>query len=111
MSLVKLLLERMRQEAESNERLRQEVQGSLRSALARLVPGCAVWVYGSVIVPGGFNRCSDVDVAFESLPDALSLYRMQSLLSEVCGREVDVCFLDETRLKPKIQKEGERWIA
>jgi predicted nucleotidyltransferase len=108
---MKLLLERVRQEAEANERLRQEVLGTLRSAIERWAPGCVIWVYGSAIVPGAFNRYSDVDVAFESLPQGLSLYGMQSRLSEACGREVDVCFLNETRLKLKIQTEGERWIA
>lgn len=106
---MKLLLERAKREAESNEKARLETLAALRDALARTAPGCVAWVYGSLTIPGAFNRDSDVDIAFESLPERCSLFLMQSLLSEACGREVDVCLLEETRLRPKIQKEGVRW--
>jgi len=33
------------------------------------------------------------------------------LLSADVGREVDVCLIDRTRLKPVIEGSGERWIA
>jgi predicted nucleotidyltransferase len=83
----------------------------LRAALARHVPGTAVWVYGSLVKPGQFHEWSDVDVAVESLPAEMTLEYLQSLLSADVGREVDVCRLDRTRLKPVIEREGERWIA
>ncbi len=109
LSEMKLLLERERREAEGSENARREILVALRERLARIAPGAVVWVYGSVTKAGGFDRYSDVDVAFESLPLGRSLYAMQSLLSEACGREVDVCFLHETRLEEKIRREGERW--
>lgn len=83
----------------------------LRAALARHVAGTAVWVYGSLVRPGRFREWSDVDLAFEMLPDGMSLEYLQSLLSSAVEREVDVCLLRETRLRPVIEAEGERWIA
>lgn len=83
----------------------------LREALARHVPGTAVWVYGSLIASGRFAAWSDVDVALESLPPGMTLEYLQSLLSADVGREVDVCLIDRTRLKPVIERSGERWIA
>ena len=41
----------------------------------------------------------------------MSLEYLQSLLSADVEREVDVCSLDRTRLRPVIEREGERWIA
>lgn len=106
---MKLLIEKARREADAHERERREALAALREALREHVPGGVAWVYGSVTKPGAFNSYSDVDVAFEALPEGCSLYRMQSLLSAVCKREVDVCFLQETRLQSKIRREGERW--
>lgn len=83
----------------------------LRAALARHVPGTAVWVYGSLVKPGRFHEWSDVDVAFESLPARMTLEYLQSLLSADVGREVDVCPIDRTRLKPMIKGSGKRWNA
>jgi hypothetical protein len=65
-----------------------------------------VWVYGSLVKPGRFHEWSDVDVALESLPAGKTLEYLQSLLSADVGREVDVCFLDRTRLRPVIEREG-----
>jgi len=73
----------------------------------RLIPGLG---YGSLVKPNRFTRHSDVDVAVESLPDGVSLYLLQSLLSEAAGREVDVCLLGETRFREQIVKLGEKWI-
>lgn len=41
----------------------------------------------------------------------MTLECLQSLLSADIGRDVDGCFLDRTRLRPGIEREGERWIA
>jgi predicted nucleotidyltransferase len=83
----------------------------LRAALARRVPGTVVWVYGSLVKPGRFHDWSDVDVALESLPAGMTLEYLQSLLSADVGREVDVCLIDRTRLRPVIEGSGERWTA
>ena len=91
--------------------LADRTRGLLREALARHVPGTAVWVYGSLVAPGRFHEWSDVDVALESLPDDMTLEYLQSLLSADVGREADVCLVGQTRLKPVIETTGERWIA
>ncbi len=104
--------------ASERERRRREdailadrTRGLLRVALARHVPGTVVWVYGSLVKPGRFHEWSDVDVALESLPAGMTLEYLQSLLSADVGREVDVCLIDRTRLRPVIEGSGERWIA
>jgi len=89
----------------------EQTRGLLREALSRHVPGTCVWVYGSLVKPGRFHEWSDVDVAVESLPAGMTLEYLQSLLSADVGREVDVCLIDRTRLKPVIEGTGERWIA
>ena len=91
--------------------LSDRTRSLLRDALARHVPGTVVWVYGSLVKPGRFHEWSDVDVALESLPAGMTLEYLQSLLSADVGREVDVCLIDRTRLKPVIEGSGERWIA
>ena len=91
--------------------LADRTRGLLSAALARHVPGTAVWVYGSLVKPGRFHGWSDVDVALKSLPDGMTLEYLQSLLSADVGREVDVCLIDRTRLRPVIEGSGERWIA
>ena len=103
---------------EERERRRQidairaeSTRAALRAALARHVPGVAVWVYGSLVKPGRFHEWSDVDLALESLPPAMSLDYLQSLVAADVGCEVDVCLIGRTRLKPMIEREGERWIA
>jgi predicted nucleotidyltransferase len=68
-------------------------------------------VYGSLTQAGRFAEWSDVDLALEEEPEGRSIYLLMSLLSERVGREVDVALLGETRLREKIVKEGERWIA
>ena len=103
--------------AERERRRRRDAQladhtrGLLTAALARHVPGTAVWVYGSLVKPGRFHEWSDVDVVFESLPAGMSLEYLRSLLSADVGREVDVCMLERTRLRAAIEREGERWIG
>lgn len=106
-----LLIEERERRRRRDTLLADRTRGLLRAALARHVPGTAVWIYGSLVKPGRFHEWSDVDVAFESLPPDMSLEYLQSLLSAEVGREVDVCRLDRTRLRAVIEAEGERWIA
>lgn len=106
-----LLIEERERRRRQDAALAVHTQGLLREALARHVPGTAVRVYGSLVKPGRFHDWSDVDVALESMPPGMTLEYLQSLLSADVGREVDVCLFDRTRLKPMIEREGERWIA
>ena len=106
-----LLAEQRERRSKRDAALADRTRALLRAALARHVPGTTVWVYGSLIKPGRFHEWSDVDIAVESLPVGMSLEYLQSLLSADVEREVDVCSLDRTRLRPVIEREGERWIA
>lgn len=106
-----LLIEERERRNQRDARLADRTRGLLRAALAKHVPGTAVWIYGSLVKPGRFHDWSDVDLAVESLPPGMSLEYLQSLLSADVGREVDVCRLDHTRLRTSIEQEGERWIA
>jgi predicted nucleotidyltransferase len=93
------------------ETLRLEVRGRLRKALAEIAPGEPVIVFGSLTQPHRFHACSDVDLAFVEEPRACSIYRMQARLEEHLGHPVDVLVLSETRLREKIEREGERWTS
>lgn len=106
-----LLVEERARSRRRDAALAMATRDLLRTALGRHAPGTSVWVYGSLVKPGRFHDWSDVDVALESLPAGMTLEYLQSLLSADVGREVDVCLLDRTRLKPVIEREGERWIA
>jgi len=104
-----LLKAREAQRRKQRETLRAEVRETLRRALAELAPGESVFVFGSLVKSETFHARSDVDVAFEEEPRLCSLYRMQAELEDRLRRPVDVMLLKETRLREKIEREGERW--
>jgi len=109
---VNLLLDAIRARARRDEQDRAEVRERLRSALAELLPGKICWLYGSVTRPGRFRDWSDVDLALECFPaDGASPFLLASLLGERVGRHVDLVSLEETRLREKILREGERWTT
>lgn len=81
----------------------------LQNALRELAPGETVFVFGSLVKAGCFHDRSDVDVAFADEPRRFSIYRMQAELEDRLGRPVDVMLLGDTRLREKIEREGERW--
>lgn len=92
------------------EVLRRKVLNELRASLTEIAPGEPVFVFGSLLKPHGFHAMSDVDVAFEAEPRRWSLYGTQAELEERLHRRVDVMLLSETRLREKIEREGERWM-
>jgi len=105
------LLARMADEsARRREAARVMAYRRLRAALSELLPpGSEVWVFGSVLKPGRFREDSDVDIAVVSLPAGRSEAWLQSELGLRLERPVDVLNLNETGLRAKIEKEGERW--
>ncbi len=91
--------------------VREEVRARLRAALAQLIPGEKVIVFGSLVRPGAFNDRSDVDLALEREPPQMSDYQLASRLMEMLQRPVDVVLLERSRLRAKILREGEVWTA
>ena len=84
----------------------------LRQALALLLPpGWEVWVFGSVLRPGRFREDSDIDIAVERLPPGLSEAWLQYQLALRLDRGVDVLNLNETGLRARIEREGEKWMV
>jgi predicted nucleotidyltransferase len=84
----------------------------LAAAVREYLPaGSRVWLYGSLIEPGRFREWSDVDLALEADPPAMSIYLLASLLAERCLRRVDVCLMTETRLATAICRKGEVWTV
>jgi predicted nucleotidyltransferase len=83
----------------------------LREALATLIPGHRVIVFGSLTRPGVFNDRSDVDLALETEPPGLSALRLMGELSERLERPVDVILLANCRFRDKILREGEVWTV
>jgi predicted nucleotidyltransferase len=88
-----------------------DARRDLRSALAHLIPGSRVILFGSLTKPGVFNDRSDVDLALETEPAGMSLYQLIGQLAEAMGRPVDVVLLSECRFRQKILREGEVWTA
>jgi len=105
-----LAIERERRQR-VDEAIATRTRDLLRAALARHISETPVWAFGSLVAPGRFHEWSDVDVALEWLPSGMTLEYLQSLLSADVGREADVCLINRTRLKPTIERSGERWIA
>lgn len=94
----------------SREAARLSTYARLREALTQLLPqGSRVWIFGSVVKKGKFREDSDVDVAIETLPPGISEAQLQNALALRLDRAVDVLKLDETRLRPRIENEGELW--
>lgn len=89
----------------------EETRRRLKEALAELIPGHKIILFGSLTRPGVFNDRSDVDLALESEPSHMSVYRLISELMERLGRPVDVLMLDQCRFGQRIRREGEVWIA
>ena len=83
----------------------------LREALAELLPGEPVIVFGSLTRRGVFNDASDVDLALEHEPHGISSGRLMSELTERLGRPVDVVLLDRCRFQDRIRREGEVWTC
>lgn len=83
----------------------------LKQALADLVPGTRVWLYGSLARRGAFGCASDVDLALTEEPRGKSIFLLQAELEERLGRPVDLTLLNETRLRAKILREGEEWTT
>ncbi len=102
---------RRRDEVRRSRRLslHAQVRQNLREALTALVPGERIWLFGSLTQPGRFNDASDVDLALEAEPVAMSAGRLSSELSERLARPVDVLLLDRCRFRDRILREGELW--
>jgi predicted nucleotidyltransferase len=88
-----------------------ETRSRLKDALRELIPGQKVFLFGSVTRPGVFNDRSDVDLALESEPPQMSIYRLIAELMARLGRPVDIMMVDQCRFRERIRREGEVWIA
>lgn len=105
-----LLQQMHEQRAGVREAARGAAYRELREALSSLLPsGTEIWVFGSVLKPGRFREHSDVDIAIDSLPQGRSEAWLQSELELRLRRAVDVLNLNETSLRSKIERTGERW--
>jgi predicted nucleotidyltransferase len=88
-----------------------ETRRRLRTALAVLIPGHKVILFGSLVRPGVFNDRSDVDLALESEPPRMRAWELSRELEERLERPVDVLLLSQCRFRDKILREGEVWIS
>jgi len=100
-----------RDEARRRRRLAlyTDIRTRLHDALAELVPGEHVWLFGSLTKPGHFNDCSDVDLALAHEPTRISSGRLASELTERLGRPVDIVLLTTCRFRHRILREAELW--
>ena len=86
-----------------------DTRARLRAALAQLMPGNRVIVFGSLTRPGVFNDRSDVDLALHGSPPPVDPLELAAQLMERLARPVDVVRLDRCRFRQKIRLEGEEW--
>ena len=89
----------------------EQTRRRLRAALAELIPGHRVIIFGSLTRPGIFNDRSDVDLALETDPPQMDWWTLMSELMERLERPVDVVRLGKCRFREKILREGEMWTA
>jgi predicted nucleotidyltransferase len=89
----------------------EETRRRLREALADLIPGSRVFVFGSLTKPGVFNDRSDVDLALEQEPPQMNVWQLTGALMERLERPVDVVLLSQCRFREKILREGEVWTV
>lgn len=104
-----LLQQHTRATATRCEVERARLLAELRAALAELLPGETVWIYGSLARPGRFTKHSDIDVALARRPRRFSEFWLQGELELRLRRRVEVVLLDETRLRAAILREGLQW--
>lgn len=98
-----------REKKRHREEMRLAVRAELRTALREILPAQGVVVFGSLVKPGRFSEFSDVDLAIESEPPGITVYRLTSLFGERLGRRVDVVPLSECRFRDRVLREGEIW--
>jgi predicted nucleotidyltransferase len=89
----------------------EDTRRRLREALAELIPGQQIIVFGSLAKPGIFNDKSDVDLALKTKPPQMDCWKLRSELMERLERPVDIVRLDKCRWREKIEREGELWTA
>lgn len=106
-----LLARRDCDRADARLRLHAATRTRLREALHACAAGHEFWLFGSIVHPGRFNAASDIDLAFSTLPAETTEYQLAAELEEILGRPVDLVDLHRTRLRAKIEIEGERWIG
>lgn len=103
-----------KRDAERQQRrlvLFDETRARLRAVLAEVLPGTRVIVFGSLTKRGVFNDASDIDLALFEEPPGKSIFGLTSEIDERMRRPVDLLFLEKTRLKEKILREGEVWTT
>ena len=93
------------------EQVYEETRRRLKEALAELLPGQPVIVFGSLTRRGAFHDASDVDLALEHEPAGISSGQLMSELTERMGRPVDVILLDRCRWRDQIRRDGEMWTC
>jgi predicted nucleotidyltransferase len=109
-TMATLLLKMHEDRARRREAERASAYRRLGEALHELLPpGSEVWVFGSLLKPGRFSEHSDIDIAVLHLPAGRSEAWLQSELGLRLERRVDVLNLNETGLRSKIERVGERW--
>ena len=111
--LVRMTLLQKRDSARRQRRLEvhAETRRRLRDALADLMPGHKVIVFGSLTKPGVFNDRSDVDLALAEESARFDSWKLTADLMDRLGRPVDVVSLPTCRFREKILREGEVWMT
>ncbi len=90
-----------------NETLRRETLERTKVVLSAYFvayPGTTVYLTGSIVKPGAFSACSDIDIAVDGFPGSrLDLY---AELSELFDRPIDIIILESCPFADSIRRNG-----
>ncbi len=106
-----LWLQARAKKQQERERLRREVLDQVDAALNELAKRYSwteVYLFGSLLQPGKFDRDSDVDLAVAGLPRQ-DLYRLTADLMRLLGRNTDLVVLEDVRFAEALRRKGLLW--
>ena len=106
-----LWLQAREKKQQESERLRREALDQVDAVLQELAKRYTwteVYLFGSVLQPGKFDKDSDIDLAVAGLPKQ-DLYRLTAELMSLLGRNVDLVILEEASFSEKIRQKGVLW--
>lgn len=106
-----LLDEVIEREKREEEELRLQIIEKvlyLLDNLSKEIPFKEAYIFGSVVKPYRFLKCSDIDIAFMGLEDEY-FFKVMSFISMEVGIDVDIIQMEGHRLVERIKREGIRW--
>ncbi len=72
----------------------------------RAIPGCSVWLFGSILHPYAFSASSDIDIAVEGyVGSRLDLFPE---LERLLQMKIDLVIMEKSQIREMIEEFGEK---